>query len=287
MDTTASKTTRRFQVASSKLVTGSAYLLLIAGALSCLLPFGWMVSTSLKAPNELFSMPPQWIPASPQWSNYADMAEAMPIFRMVFNSSFVTVLVTTGQVFFSSLAGYAFARLKFPGRDTIFLVYLGSLMVPFMVTIVPSYALMSFFGWIDTYYALVVPVLFGTAYGTFLMRQFFMTLPQELEDAAILDGCTPFGTFWRIYVPLIKPALATLAVITVLAVWNDFLWPLLVVQSAEMQTLTVGLASFQGLYGSQYHLLMAGAVVSILPILVLFLFSQRFFIEGISLSGMK
>jgi multiple sugar transport system permease protein len=287
MGAMARRAEQRYPRTSRAIIAFSAYLLLTAGALTCLVPFIWMLSTSLKAPTELFSMPPQWIPAELQWSNYARMAEAMPILRMVFNSSLVTVLVTAGQVFFSSLAGYAFARLKFPGRDTIFLIYLGSLMVPFMVTIVPSYALMRFFGWIDTYYALVVPGLFGTAYGTFLMRQFFMTLPQELEDAAILDGCTPFGTFWRIYVPLIKPALATLAVITVLAVWNDFLWPLLVVQSEEMQTLTVGLASFQGLYGTQYHLLMAGAVVSIMPILVLFLFSQRFFIEGISLSGLK
>lgn len=265
----------------------AAYALLTAGALISLFPFLWMISTSLKGEDMIFQMPPQMLPDPAQWSNYQEMAEAIPIGRMFLNSVFVTIAVTLGQVFFCSLAGYSFARLNFPGRDTLFLVYLGTLMVPFMVTLVPSYVLMRQFGWVNTLNALIIPGLFGSAYGTFLMRQFFMTMPKELEEAALLDGCSHFGIFWRVFLPLIRPATVTLAVITVLGVWNDFLWPMIVIQREELKTLTVGLASFQGLYGTQYNLLMAGAVVSIVPILIIFLFGQRYFVDGITLTGMK
>jgi multiple sugar transport system permease protein len=263
------------------------YAVLVVAAIVSISPFLWMISTSLKAESQLFSFPPEWIPNPVRFSNYVDMAQAFPILRQLFNSVFVTVTVSFGQVLFCSLAGYSFARLRFPGRDKLFMIYLGTLMVPFMVTLVPSYALMRYFGWIDTYYALIVPFFFGNAYGTFLMRQFFMTLPRELEEAAHIDGAGPFRIYWQIFLPMVRPALATLAVFSVLFFWNDFLWPLLVTQSDEIKTLPVGLASFQGLYGSRFNLLMAGATVAVLPMLAVFIAAQRYFIEGINLGGMK
>lgn len=265
----------------------AAYVLLTAGALISLFPFFWMVSTSLKESNAVFEMPPQFFPNPVVWGNYPEMAEAIPVARMFLNSVIVTTAITLGQVFCCSLAGYSFARLNFPGRDTLFLVYLGTLMVPFMVTLVPSYVLMRQLGWVNSLNALIIPGLFGSAYGTFLMRQFFLTMPKELEEAALLDGCGHFGIFWRVFLPLIRPATVTLAVIAVLGAWNDFLWPMIVIQREELKTLTVGLASFQGLYGTQYSLLMAGAVVSIVPIVIIFVFGQRYFVEGITMTGMK
>ncbi|MBO1752129.1 carbohydrate ABC transporter permease [Actinotalea sp. BY-33] len=264
-----------------------AYVLLSLGALACLLPFLWMLSTSLKSSTEIFSFEPSLLPEALRWENYVRLFEALPMARMLLNSVFVTLTVTLGQVTFCCTAGYAFARLKFPGRDKLFVLYLGTMMVPFMVTLVPAYAIIRELGWINTYWALIVPQFFGSAYGTFLMRQFFMTLPQELEDAATIDGCGPLRIFWKIFLPLTKPAVATLAVFNILGVWNDFLWPLLVIQDNDLKTLPIGLATFQGLYATDHSLLMAGAVVSLIPMLIAFLFAQKYFVEGIALSGMK
>lgn len=265
----------------------TAYVLLSAGALVCLIPFLWMLSTSLKSSTEIFSFTPTLLPEVFRWENYVELFDALPIGRMLLNSVFVTITVTIGQVVFCCTAGYAFARLKFPGRDKLFILYLGTMMVPFMVTLVPAYAIIRELGWINTYWALIVPQFFGSAYGTFLMRQFFMTLPQELEDAATIDGCGPLRIFWKIFLPLTKPAVATLAVFNILGVWNEFLWPLLVIQDNDLKTLPIGLATFQGLYATDHNLLMAGAVVSLIPMLIAFLFAQRYFVEGIALSGMK
>jgi multiple sugar transport system permease protein len=282
--TTSTRTARRQRRFLSRT---TSYVLLTIGALTCLVPFIWMLSTSLKTSTEVFSIIPSFLPEIIQWENYPELFDTIPIARMLFNSVFVTLVVTAGQVTFCCLAGYAFARLQFPGRDKLFIVYLGTMMVPFMVTLVPAYAIIREFGWVDTYWALIVPQFLGSAYGTFLMRQFFMTLPKELEDAATIDGCGPLRVFWQIFLPLTKPAVATLAVFNILGVWNEFLWPLVVIQSQELKTLPVGLASFQGLYGTDWNLLMAGAVVSLIPMLIAFLFAQRYFVEGIALSGMK
>jgi multiple sugar transport system permease protein len=200
---------------------------------------------------------------------------------------FVTLSVVLGQVICCSLAGYAFARLRFPGRDVIFLLYLGTLMVPFMVVLVPLFVIIRTFGWLDRYEALIIPALFGGAYGTFLMRQFMMTLPQELADAATIDGCDPFGIFWHVFLPLTRPAVATLAVFTFIAVWNDFLWANVVTHSVEMKTLNVGVAYFGGLTGIRFNLMMAVATIGVIPTLIAFLFAQRYFVEGITLSGLK
>ena len=214
----------------------------------------------------------------------------MPISPLgYFNSIFVAICVTIGQVITSSLAAYAFARLRFPGRDKLFFVYLATMMIPGSVTIVPLFALMRVMGWIDTYKALIIPAMF-TAYGTFMLRQFFMTLPRDLEDAAKMDGCSLMGIYLKIILPLSKPALATLTTFVFLGNWTSFMWPLLVTNSAEMKTLPIGLAYFQEIYQfaqPDWALLMAGSLIVMLPVIVIFMFNQRFFIEGIKLTGIK
>jgi multiple sugar transport system permease protein len=202
------------------------------------------------------------------------------------NSVAVSVCVTIGTVFTSSLAAFAFARLRFPGRDSIFLGYLATLMVPAIVIMLPVYAMLSNLRMTDTYAALIFPPMFS-AYGTFLLRQFFMTIPQELEDAAIIDGASPFGVYRHIIVPLSKPALATLTTFVFLHSWNDFLWPLMVVDRLALKTLPIGLAHFQDGYTTEYHLLMAASVIVMIPVLIVFAIGQRYFVRGIALSGMK
>jgi multiple sugar transport system permease protein len=199
------------------------------------------------------------------------------------------VCVTFGQVATSSLAAYAFARLKFPGRDKLFFAYLATMMIPGSVTMIPVFALMRTFGWIDSYKALIIPAIFS-AYGTFLLRQFFMTIPRDLEDAATIDGCTLFGIFAKVILPLSKTALATLTIFVSLGNWVSFMWPLLVTNSIEKRTLPVGLAYFQELYQyaqPDWGLLMAGSLITMVPVIIIFVFNQRFFVEGIKLTGMK
>lgn len=263
-----------------------AYLLLSLGALAMIVPFIWMLSTSLKEPSQVFIYPPKWIPHSLAFKNYLKTWTLVPFGRFFINSLLVAVWVTFGQLLTSSLAAYSFARLRFPGRDTLFIIFLGTMMVPFQVTMIPVYILMRELGWVDTYYALIIPNLFS-AYGCFLLRQFFLTIPTELEDAAKIDGGGYLTIYSKIILPLAKPALATLGVFTFMASWNSFIWPLIVVNSIEMQTLPLGLASFQGLYTTDWTLLMAGTVIALIPILIIFIFAQRFFIEGITLSGVK
>jgi multiple sugar transport system permease protein len=264
-----------------------SHLILISAGFIFVFPFYWMISTSLKAPSEIFSWPPIMVPEVLKWSNYHEVINSIPIIRMFLNSLFVSLTVTFGTVVFCALAAYSFARINFPGRELLFKVYLGTMMVPGMVTMIPMFVIMKNFGWIDTYYALIVPGFFGNAFGTFLLRQFFMTLPTQLDDAARIDGCSYFGIFYRILLPLMKPPLAALSIFTFMAVWNDFLWPLVMIQTEELKTLSIGLASFQGMYATQYHLLMAGAVISVIPVLIAYLTSQKYFIEGITLTGMK
>jgi len=250
-------------------------------------PFLWMALTSFKTPQEIFQWPPRLFPEEWQWSNYEEVLTAVPLLRMMFNSLFVAVLVTTGTLLFCSLAAYSFARLRFKGKDLIFSIYLGTMMVPLMVTLIPTFVIMRKLGMVDTYFALIVPGMFGNAFGTFLLRQFFMTIPTQLDEAARIDGCGYFGIYSRILMPLMKPALASLFVFTFMGVWNDFLWPLVSIQTEALKTITLGLASFQGLYTTKYHLLMAAAMISVLPVMVAYISSQRYFIEGITLTGLK
>jgi multiple sugar transport system permease protein len=362
-----------------------SYIFLSLGGLFMLIPFLWMVSTSLKAPGDVFTYPPKWIPdyhyivsngekievnviskqyrlrilegrnqneirtlyesdvyardyawwspwkkiyfikdddrkvqveilASLQkvkikkgprqgeilsvdgkevkrgirlvWENYVRTWRAIPFGRFYLNSILVAICVTVGQVFTSSLAAYAFSRLSFSGRDKLFFSYIATMMIPYSVTMIPVFILMKLMGWRDTYQALIIPAMFS-AYGTFMLRQFFMTLPSDLEDAAKIDGCSFFGIYRRIIVPLSKPALATLTTFTFMGNWTSFMWPLIIIDSPEKKTLPIGLAYFQNLYTTDWTLLMAGSVMALLPIIIVFVFNQRFFIEGIRLGAIK
>lgn len=267
-----------------------AYILLTLGAATMILPFLWMVATSLKELNAIYVQPKNWVqmfmPTSFIWQNYVKAFQVVPFARFYLNSVLVAICVTLGQVLTSSFAAYAFARLQFPGRDKIFFAYLATMMIPGSVTMIPVFILMKLFNWIDSYKALVIPAIF-TAYGTFMLRQFFMTLPRDLEDAAKIDGCGFFGIYWKIILPLSRPAMATLTTFTFMGNWGSFMWPLVVTNTMEMRTLPIGLESFKTLYSTDWNLLMAGSVMVMLPIIIIFIFNQRYFIEGVKLTGIK
>lgn len=262
------------------------HIILAFGAITMIAPFIWMVSTSLKSLNEVFVFPPTLFGESLRWNNYLQISERFPFSIFFLNSMKIAVLVTAGQLFTCSLGGYSFARLKFPGRDIIFLLYLATLMIPYFVIVIPIFIMMRSFGWVDTHYALIVPGLFS-AFGTFLMKQFFLTIPRELEDAAKIDGCTPFGIYRRIFLPLSKPALAALGIFTFMWSWNDFLAPLIFLNTITKRTIPLGLAVMQGLYSTDWPSLMAASVLSVMPIIIVFLCAQEFFVKGITLSGLK
>jgi multiple sugar transport system permease protein len=244
-----------------------------------------MISTSFKSDGEIFAYPPIWIPETILWQNYPKVLELLPFKRYLINTTLVATTVTVLEVVTSSLAAFAFARLPFPGRDRLFLIYLGTLMVPGQVTIIPNFLLMSWFGWTNSYLALIIPAAF-TAFGTFLLRQFFLSIPVELEQAARIDGCGYFGIYRHIILPLSGPALATLTIFVFMTQWNAFLWPLIVTNSDNYRTLTVGLSYFRDEYTTQFNYLMAGTVMNVIPILVVFAFLQRYFVRGIALTGL-
>jgi len=249
------------------------------------MPFIIMIATALKPENELFSNPGALLGSKLAWENFTYAWNYIPFGRFFINSIFVSLTVTILEVLTSSLAAYAFARLRFPGRDLLFYLYLGTLMIPAQVTIVPQFILMNQFGWVDTYQALILPAAF-TAFGTFLLRQFFLTIPFELEESARIDGCSRFGTYFRIILPLSKPALATLGVFAFVTQWNSFFWPLVITSSDEMKVLSVGLKMFQGIYGTEWHLMMAASAIVIIPSVIVFGVLQRYLVEGIQLTGM-
>jgi multiple sugar transport system permease protein len=255
-------------------------------AMIIMAPFLWMVLTSFKDISEIIVIPPTWIPEKFKFENYSNAFAAAPFGRYYFNSVFVAVMVTGGQLITCSLAAFAFARIRFRGREILFYLFLGTMMIPFQVTMIPTFMILHWLGWIDTYQALIAPGL-ASAFGTFLMRQFFMTIPKDLEDAAYIDGCSRFGVLWRIFIPLAKPALAVLAIFTFMAVFNDFLWALIVIHSEELRTVQLGLAVFQDRHTTEWDKLMAGSVMATLPILIVFFLAQNYFIKGITLSGMK
>ena len=276
------------------------HLVLAAGALTTIVPFLWMISTSLKPESEIFRFPPVWVPSLWKWDNYADAMKAAPFGRYFLNTIIYSVAITASNLLFCSMAAYAFARLRFRGRNLLFILVLGTMMIPGQVTMVPVFIMLKRWpllggndllgvgghGLLNTYTGLVLPGAVG-AFGIFLLRQFFITLPRELEDAARIDGCSEIGIYWRIILPLSKPAMATLGIFTFTAAWNEFLWPLLIMSKESMKTLQVGLQVFQTQYTTRWDLLMAGTVVVTLPVLIIFLFGQRYFTRGIALSGIK
>lgn len=260
---------------------------LILGSVVMTLPFVWMLSTSLKTPGEVFAYPPSFIPSPVAWDNYGRVVSVMPFGRFYLNSIIVTVSVVAIQMLVASLAAFAFARLRFAGRRALFLLYLATLMVPFEVTLVPNFILVRSFGWYDTYAGLIVPRAFAaTAFSTFLLRQYFLGIPRDLDEAARLDGATSLRIWWNVVMPIAAPALAALTTFVSLNTWNDFLWPLVITDSEEVRTLQVGLSTLQGQYSVQWNILMAGSVIAMLPILIVYLFGQRWFIQGITLTGM-
>jgi len=262
------------------------HLVLLPIALVMVVPLLWMVVTSLQTLNETRHYPPTLIPHSLQLRNYSTIIRHTPFVRWFVNTTIVTVVVVIGNLILCSLAGYAFARIRFFGRDVAFVLVLATLMVPFQVIIIPEFLIVRSLGMIDTLGALILPNLAG-AFGIFLLRQFFRTLPIELEEAARIDGCSRLGVLVKIVLPLSGPALATLAVVTFLWTWNDFLWPLIVLYNQNNYTLQLGLATFQGAHQSTTNLLMAVNVLSMLPILLLFFLAQRYFVRGIATSGLK
>ncbi len=288
--TGAAKMTRRHhlgtRIAPKHLAIGLLYLALTAGAVLALLPFAWMVSTSLKHLPEVFRWPIEWLPDEPVWENYATVFSFVPFLRFYANTVYVTSLTTLGLLATSCMAGYAFARLRFPARDVLFLVYLGTMMIPGQVTLIPRFITMRLLHWIDTYQALIVPGMFS-AFGAFLMRQFFMGIPRSLDDAAILDGASHLDIFWRICLPLSRPAIATLIIFAFVGSWNDFLWPLVVTNSVEKLVLSVGLSHFQDMYYTEWTLLMAASVMTMVPVLLVYALAQRYFVQGIALTGIK
>ena len=262
------------------------YLFIYGAALATLTPFIWMVLTSLKDLNEIFVYPPRWLPQRWHPENFVRAFQAAPFGRYYLNSLFVAITVTIGQLITCSMAAFAFARLRFRGRDLLFLLFLGTMMIPGQVTMIPTFMVLHWAGWIDSYKALIVPGL-ASAFGTFLLRQFFLTIPRELEEAAYIDGCSKWKVLWYIIVPLARPALATLSIFTFMGVFNDFMWALIVTSSDEMRTVQLGLAIFRDRYLTEWDLMMAGSVTATLPILIVFFFAQKYFIKGITLSGLK
>ncbi len=276
--------------ARQRISTTIAYVLLTAGGIVMLVPFAWLVSSSLKGPGEIFVIPPQWIPSPPRWSNYSQVMTDLPFFLFLRNTLTITFLAMIGQVLTSAMGAYAFARLRWPGRDKVFALVLATIMVPYTVTLIPVFILFKNLGWLDTFLPLIVPYWFGGgAYFLFLLRQFFRTIPMDLDESARIDGAGSWTIFTRLVLPLSKPALAVVTVFSFLSHWNDFFGPLVYLTSDDKWTLALGLSALQGLQWGrdQTHLVMAVSVIMIAPIIALFFFAQRTFIEGIVLTGIK
>lgn len=265
----------------------SWYVLLTLLGLVFMLPFAWMLSSSLKVEADIWLYPPKWIPDPVLWENYPKALELMNFPRLLFNTLFLVAVGTFGIMLSSTWVVYGFTRFHFKGRDAIFVVLLSTMMLPGQVTMVPLFIMYNKLGWINTYLPLLVPAYFGGAFYIFLLRQFFATIPVELDDAAKIDGCGYIGIWWRILLPLCKPALVTVFVFSFMAGWNDFLWPLIILNDSELYNLSLGLATFRGLYSTQWGYLMAASVVVLLPPLILYFVAQRMIVEGIALTGIK
>jgi len=249
-------------------------------------PFLWMVLSSFKTVGDMFNIPPTILPERWAFEVYVYMWDTAPWLLYFWNTSKITVLVILGQIVTCSTAAFAFARLNFKGRNVLFLIYLGTMMIPFQVVMIPVFQIVSFFGWINSHASLIVPGIFS-AFGTFMLRQFFLSIPKDLEDAAKIDGCSYPMIYYEIIMKNSKPALMTLVIFTFMGTWNDFLRPLIFLRRSELWTLTLGLARFQGTYVTQWNQLMAGALITMIPVLVIYIFAQRYFIEGIVMSGLK
>lgn len=269
---------------ANKTLLGIAYLLVGSLAITTLFPFLWMVSTSLMNEMEVYSFPPKIFPSHPQWSNYKEAMTMLPWGWFFFNTIVMAVSVVIGQLFIVSTGAYALARLRFPGRDKLFIFFLLFMMLPSAVTLIPGFLILHAMGWVDTYWALIIPSL-GNIWGMFLTRQYMMTLPASLEDAARIDGASEFTIYWKIVLPLSKPVLAAVSIFTFMAMWKSFLWPLIVTRSLRMRTVEIGVAMFSSQHVTNFPLQMAAATVVAIPMIIVFFFAQRYFIEGINLTA--
>lgn len=262
------------------------YLLLLLAAFVIAFPFLWMLLTSFKPETEIVRFPPSLFPSGIIFDSYINVWKRIPFFMFFKNSVIFSFGVTLISLLFDSMAAYAFARLSFPGRDRLFILVLVALMIPVQVTIIPLFIMLNDFGWLDTFYGLIVPRA-TNAFGIFMLRQFFVGLPKELDEAARIDGCSEFRLYWQIILPLAKPAIASLALFHLMYNWNDLLWPLIVTNSQEMRTLPAGLALFMGQHVVEYGILTAGAVIATAPLIVAFLSAQKYFIQGVAFTGLK
>lgn len=266
--------------------TGLILVLLVLVAVVMILPFIWMVLGSLKMKSELFAVPLKWLPEKPIWSNYSDVFEKVPFMKFYWNTAKVAVLSTAGQVVTCALSAYAFSKLEFRGRDALFLLYLATMMIPSQVTMIPQYELMNTIGLLNSHWTLIVLHWFNP-FGVFLLRQFFVSIPDSLVEAARIDGASETKIFTNVICPLAKSAFATLITLTFLNSWNDFQGPLIFLSSKEKFTLQLGIRYFQQMFGTEYTLIMASTTMSLIPILIIYMFCQRYFIEGIAASGIK
>jgi multiple sugar transport system permease protein len=263
------------------------YGLLCLLALFMLLPLLWMLSSSLKLRSQVFAFPPQWIPDPLVWSNYGEAWTAYPFNRFMFNSLKVAILSVLGQLLICSMGGYGFARFQFPLKNVFFTLLIAVMLVPGIVNVVPLFILYKNLGWLDTHLPLIVPTVFANTFGTFLFRQFMLTIPKDLEDAALIDGAGAWAIYWRIMLPLCKSAAAVLATFTFIASWNNFFAALIYLQSQEQFTMPIGLSYFRSQVGTAWNLLMAGSAISMVPTILVFLFTQKYFVRGITMSGLK
>ncbi|RVT80825.1 carbohydrate ABC transporter permease [Agrobacterium sp. CNPSo 2736] len=264
----------------------SIYLTVIVVTIVMLLPFAWMLSASLKLSRDVFAFPIEWIPSQPRWENYVEIWTKIPLALFIYNTSKLTIIVTLLQLLTSSFAAYAFAKLHFPYKNTLFLGYIATIAMPWQVYMVPQFLLMREFGLNNTHLALIFLQAF-TAFGVFLMRQFYMSIPNELCEAARIDGMNEYQIWAKIMLPLSKPALSTLTIFTFVTTWNDFMGPMIYLTKTELKTIQIGLRMFISQYSAEYGLIMAASVVALVPVLVVFLALQRFFVEGVASTGLK
>ncbi len=271
-----------------KLKRLGVYVMLVFGALLFSVPFLWTVSTALKSNDQVFASPPQWIPNPIAWDNFHRAWTDLPFPQFVLNTITITVISTLGQIFSASLVAYGFARFQFKGKKALFYLMLSTMMLPSQVTMIPNFLLWRQLGLIDTFVPLIAPAFFGGgAFTIFLLRQFFLTVPRELDEAAMLDGANPLVIWWRVLLPLSRPALITVALFSFLSHWDDFMGPLIYLNSLEKYTVSIGLRLFQDMFGTQLELLMAASLLHILPTILLFFVAQKHFVKGIALTGLK
>ncbi|HEY8741757.1 MAG TPA: carbohydrate ABC transporter permease [Chloroflexota bacterium] len=285
----ASPTRPRLGVRTSELLWRSvATLIIAAGAVAVVFPLLWMLSTSLKAAGQVLLQPPQWVPATPQWQNYPQALDSMHWTVVYRNSAIVSLSAVLGEILSASLVAFAFARLRTPGRSVLFMLVLATLMLPQQVLLIPQFILFKHLGWIDTLLPLIVPTFFAGPFNVFLLRQFFLSIPSEMDDAARMDGCGYFGLYWRILLPLSRPALGVVAIFTFLGNWNDFLKPLIYLNTQGHYTVALALQNFTADYGmTPWNLLMAASLMALLPCIGLFFLAQRYFIQGVVITGVK